>query len=272
VPPYTDDSLADESSAEERDGNLPGGGEPDALHLHLRRKQTEAEGYILTAARLIAPLLQPGSWSAGFDWCRERLNAASYGTLASEVQLARANEHLARKEYAAAVALLKKFGRSDSRQRAAAAVNLSTLSLLEGQMEAAAGYGDYCCEADPSSPAALVSRGNVHMAAGQAEAALQVRCLCGRLGGAVQRCGLGCSGGALAGGWSRIGHHVVVKQNSVWRCSLLSSSAGPAPTYLHVCPRSCTRTPCSGTEAACRPCSTQASPAATSDCPTERWR
>ncbi|KAI3432221.1 hypothetical protein D9Q98_003783 [Chlorella vulgaris] len=174
VPPYTDDSLADESSAEERDWNLPGGGEPDALHLHLRRKQTEAEGYILTAARLIAPLLQPGSWSAGFDWCRERLNAASYGTLASEVQLARANEHLARKEYAAAVALLKEFGRSDSRQRAAAAVNLSTLSLLEGQMEAAAGYGDYCCEADPSSPAALVSRGNVHMAAGQAEAALQL--------------------------------------------------------------------------------------------------
>lgn len=139
-----------------------------------RGTQSEVDGYILTAARLIAPQLHPGAWARGFDWCRDQLGAAGYGALASEVQLARANEHLARKEYGAAVALLKEFERGDSRQRARAAVNLSALQLLEGQLEAAGAYADYCCEADPGAPLALVSRGNVHLAAGQAEQALQV--------------------------------------------------------------------------------------------------
>jgi tetratricopeptide (TPR) repeat protein len=172
VPPYADESLEDGGS--QGDAPPEQGGQPDSLHAYLQTKQAEAEGYILSAARLIAPLLHPGSWSTGYEWCREQLQAAAYGALASELQLARANEHLARREYAAAVALLKEFGRCDSRQRAAAAVNLSMLALLEGQLEQAAGYGEYCCEADPGSPAALVSRGNVHLVQGEAEAALQV--------------------------------------------------------------------------------------------------
>lgn len=91
------------------------------------------------------------------------------------MQLARANEHLSRREYAAAVGLLKEFERTDSKQRAQAAVNLATLHLLEAQHEAAAGYADFSCEADPGSAAALVSRGNVHLALGRAEKALQVQ-------------------------------------------------------------------------------------------------
>lgn len=149
--------------------------QPDALHVELQAKQTQVDGYILTAARLIAPLLHEGSWARGFDWCREQLQGAGYGVLAGEVQLARANEHLARKQYAAAVDLLKEFERSDSKQRAQAAINLSTLHMLEGQLDVAAGYADYCCEVDPSSVAALVSQGNVHLAQGRAEEALQVR-------------------------------------------------------------------------------------------------
>lgn len=171
VPPYADDSLAGESSEEEASAS---GAEPDALHGELQAAQAEVDGYILTAARLVAPLLHEGSWARGFDWCREQLGAAGYSALASEVQLARANAHLGQREYGAAVAALKEFERGDSRQRARSAVNLSSLALLEGQLEGAAGYADYCCEADPGSPAALVSRGNVHLAQGAAEAALQV--------------------------------------------------------------------------------------------------
>jgi len=137
--------------------------------------QAEADGYILTAARSIAPQLHPSSWARGFEWCREQLAAAGYAALASEVQLARANEHLAQREYAAAVGLLKEFEKADSKQRARAAVNLSTLHLLEGQLEAAGGYAQFCCEADPGSTAALVSAGNVHLSQGEAEAALQVK-------------------------------------------------------------------------------------------------
>lgn len=175
MPGYADDVLGEEGSEEEGlQGLLSRAREPDTLRVQQETKQAQVEGYVLAASRLIAPLLHGTSWSTGFDWCRAQLNTSSYSALASEVQLAKANEHLARKEYAAAVVLLKEFGRSDSRQRAAAAVNLSMLSLLEGQLETAAGYGDYCCEADPGSAAALVSRGNVHMGHGQAEAALQV--------------------------------------------------------------------------------------------------
>jgi len=190
VPPYADDSISEENSSEEavcssgstvtqHQGGQQGQQQrrlaaPDALHVELQAKQEQVDSYILNAARLAAPLLHEAGWAQGFDWCREQLNAAGYAALAGEVQLARANEHLARKQYAAAVALLKEFERSDSKQRAQAAVNLSTLHLLEAQLGAAGGYADYCCEVEPSGAAALVSRGNVHLAEGRAEEALQV--------------------------------------------------------------------------------------------------
>ncbi|KAL4424093.1 hypothetical protein ABPG75_001394 [Micractinium tetrahymenae] len=176
VPPYADDSIAEESSEEVAGAAcaLRPGGQPDALHAELQAKQAEVDGYILTAARLIAPLLHEGSWARGYDWCREALAAAGHGALAGEVQLCRASEHLARREYAAAVGLLKEFERCDSKQRAQAAVNLAALHLLEAQHDAAAGYADFCCEADPGSAAPLVSRGNVHLAQGRAEEALQL--------------------------------------------------------------------------------------------------
>lgn len=68
---------------------------------------------------------------------------------------------------------LQDFERADSSTRAQAAINLSTLHLLEGDAAAAAGYADFCLGVEPANPAALVSRGNVHLAAGEAEAALQ---------------------------------------------------------------------------------------------------
>jgi len=39
---------------------------------------------------------------------------------------------------------LQDFERADSRTRAQAAINLSTLHLLEGEVETAAGYADFC--------------------------------------------------------------------------------------------------------------------------------
>lgn len=170
--------------------------------LPLLAPRHQADGFILTAARLIAPALHDDSWARGFDWCHDALAAAGYSALAGEVQLARANEHLSRREYAAAVSLLKEFERCDSKQRAQAAVNLATLHLLEAQHEAAAGYADFCCEADPGSAAALVSRGNVHLVQGRAEDALQVH---------SWRARVGCSGQSVsrsrggAGGSGRMG-------------------------------------------------------------------
>ena len=159
----------------------------DVLQGELHAKQGEADGYILTAARLIAPWVLAGGWERGYEWCREQLVAAAYSSLAGEVQLARAAEHLRRRQYGEAMGLLRELERCDSKQRARAALNLSALHLLEGQLEAAGAYADYCCTCSPaapggSSPAAaaamaaapLVSRGNVHLAGGEPELALQV--------------------------------------------------------------------------------------------------
>ena len=219
-----DQPVLDAQSSEE-DATMRGAREQDVLHVQLETRQAETDGYILSAARLVAPLLYAHSWTKGFDWCREQLNAASLGALASEVHLAQANEHLARKCYAAAVVLLKEFARGDSRQRAAAAVNLTTLSLLDGRLEAAAGYGDYCCEANPGSAQPMISRANVHMAQAQAEMALQASVWLRAAGGAV-------------GGCSTIWVH--------WQ------RPGRSPSC------SCTRMRCSWKQAPPRPCSTVA--------------
>lgn len=50
---------------------------------------------VLTAARLLAPVLDPGDPAAGFDWCAVRLTAAGCAELAYEVELAKASSLLA---------------------------------------------------------------------------------------------------------------------------------------------------------------------------------
>ena len=264
MPPYADDSLSEESSLEEVAAPSDPARElqQDTLQAELQAKQAEADGFILTAARLIAPLLHEGSWARGFDWCREQLTAASCGALASEVQLARANQHLGRKEDAAAVTLLKEFERSDSKQRARAAVNLSTLHLLEGQLEAAGGYADYCCEADPGSTAALVSRGNVHMAQGELELALQVG---GGWAGGQEGTR---AGGAGSRGWqAQVLHMNCPIPQRTAQTLVAALPAAPAPTACR-----CTRMHCSWTMLACRRCSMRAWPAGPWACRSVPWR
>ena len=46
--------------------------------------------YVLTAGRLIAPVIERSGAVAGFDWCMEALTAAQHSGLASEVALAKA--------------------------------------------------------------------------------------------------------------------------------------------------------------------------------------
>lgn len=227
VPPFADDSLNEESSEEGPGGGTgsAAGAPPDALRLELEARQGTVDGYILAAARLVAPLL--GEGGTGYDWCREALNGAGYAALAGEVQLARASAALAARQTAGAVALLREFERSDSKQRAQAAVNLSTLHLLEGQLGAAAGYADYCCEADPGSAAPLVSRGNVHLAQGQAEEALQV----GRRGVAAVELWL-CLPNLIGGAPTcRVGNRMLLGRGAGSRASheLLPAPA-PPPT------------------------------------------
>ena len=62
---------------------------PDALRRELRRRRAEGERCVLTAARLIAPVLDPRDWSAGYTWLVEAVRRGNHEGLASQVELER---------------------------------------------------------------------------------------------------------------------------------------------------------------------------------------
>lgn len=63
--------------------------------------------YVLTAGRLIAPVIERSGAVAGFDWCVEALTGAQHSGLASEVALAKAAWFLNHQAFGDAVSVLK---------------------------------------------------------------------------------------------------------------------------------------------------------------------
>ena len=63
--------------------------------------------YILTAARLISPVIERAGPVPGFDWCIEALTGAQHSALASEVALAKASWFLDHQNFGDAVNVLK---------------------------------------------------------------------------------------------------------------------------------------------------------------------
>lgn len=71
----------------------------DELREALREKQNQALKYILTAARLIAPLLFH-NFVEGYDWVIEGLKDQQYPALANEMEMDKAIQHLHRRDFA----------------------------------------------------------------------------------------------------------------------------------------------------------------------------
>ena len=63
--------------------------------------------YVLTAGRLIAPVIERLGAVAGFDWCIEALTGVQHSGLASEVALAKAAWFLDHQAFGDAVTVLK---------------------------------------------------------------------------------------------------------------------------------------------------------------------
>ena len=63
--------------------------------------------YVLTAGRLIAPLVDRSGAVAGFDWAIEALTGAQHSGLASEFALAKAAWFLNNQAFGDAVTVLK---------------------------------------------------------------------------------------------------------------------------------------------------------------------
>ncbi|KAL7531684.1 hypothetical protein ACHAXR_004171 [Thalassiosira sp. AJA248-18] len=119
----------------------------------------EANHFLLTAARLIAPMLDSDDWSAGYDWVSNALEER-HEELAVQMKLELATQRLKRKDVGAAVKMMKTLQKKDKRANAATATNLSFVSFLEGNIERASNYADIALGSDRYNAKALVNKAN----------------------------------------------------------------------------------------------------------------
>ncbi|XP_036065716.1 intraflagellar transport protein 88 homolog isoform X2 [Oryzias melastigma] len=131
----------------------------DKLYQMERDVKAQAEKYIMTAAKLIAPAIET-SFASGFDWCVDMMKASQYIELANDLEINKAITYLRQKDFNQAVETLKTFEKKDSRVKSAAATNLSFIYFLEKDYEQADRYADLAMNANRYNPAALINKGN----------------------------------------------------------------------------------------------------------------
>ncbi|XP_077473984.1 intraflagellar transport protein 88 homolog isoform X1 [Stigmatopora argus] len=131
----------------------------DKLYQLERDLKARAEKYVMTAAKLIAPVIE-SSFAAGFDWCVDMVKGSQYVELANDLEINKAITYLRQKDFNQAVAILKTFEKKESRVKSAASTNLSALFFLEKDYEQAERYADLAMIADRYNPGALVNKGN----------------------------------------------------------------------------------------------------------------
>ncbi|XP_016059034.1 PREDICTED: intraflagellar transport protein 88 homolog isoform X1 [Miniopterus natalensis] len=143
---------------------------------HLRQMEHErksmAEKYIMTAAKLIAPVIET-SFAVGYDWCVEVVKASQYVELANDLEINKAITYLRQKDFNQAIETLKMFEKKDSRVKSAAATNLSFLYYLENEFAQASSYADLAVNSDRYNPSALTNKGNTVFANGDYEKAAE---------------------------------------------------------------------------------------------------
>ncbi|CAH2225249.1 intraflagellar transport 88 homolog isoform X1 [Pelobates cultripes] len=144
----------------------------DSLHQLERERKALAEKFIMTAAKLIAPVIET-SFAVGYDWCVEVVKASPYVELANDLEINKAITYLRQKNFTKAVETLKMFEKKDSRVKSAAATNLSFVYFLEEEYSHADIYADLAVSSDRYNPAALTNKGNVIFASGDFEKAAE---------------------------------------------------------------------------------------------------
>lgn len=135
----------------------------DALRREIKERRRRFLYYVTTAARLIAPKLDP-DWRVGYDYVIEQLRHFEIkdtdSRLASELEMCKALNYLKFKKYHEAIEGLKAFEKKDKFLRARAATNLSYLYFLEGDYDSGEKYADMSVDADQYNAKALVNKGN----------------------------------------------------------------------------------------------------------------
>jgi len=137
----------------------------DHLRAEIRERRKQHMEILLTAARLIAPMIEK-DWMEGFNYIIEQLRhyelKDASSRLASEMQMCKALQFLKYKKYNKAIDALKAFEKKDKQLKAKAATNLSYLYFLEGDIENGQKYADMSIATDKYNAKALVNRGNFY--------------------------------------------------------------------------------------------------------------
>ena len=69
----------------------------DALRKMEKEKVASAERTILTAAKLIAPVIE-ATFAVGFDWCIEQVKVCQYSELSNELEVSKGLTYLKQKD------------------------------------------------------------------------------------------------------------------------------------------------------------------------------
>ncbi|KAJ8956024.1 hypothetical protein NQ318_006300 [Aromia moschata] len=142
----------------------------DDLHNYEIQKRRDAEYCILTAAKLIAPLIED-TFSEGYDWCVAAIKNSEYGKLASDLEINKAVMFLKQKELLEAIDTLKAFEK-DSVIAINAAINLSFIYYLQGDYDNAIKYGEVVKTTNAKNPDGYVNYGACLMVKGQLDEAV----------------------------------------------------------------------------------------------------
>ena len=142
-------------------------GRADAYREDLTARRESFRERILTAARLIAPVIdEEDDWAEGYKWVLEQLKH-SFETVASKLEIDLAMMLMKSRRFEDAIDVLKSFEKKDASLRAIAATNLSFIYFLEGDLNQAEKQADLAIKNDRYNAKALVNKGNCFYNAGE---------------------------------------------------------------------------------------------------------
>jgi len=138
----------------------------DGLKEELAKRLDISNERIITAARLIAPLIdEKDDWEAGYKWIIDQLRQ-DYESVSSKFEIDLSMMYMKKRRFEDAITVLKAFERKDVSLRAIASTNLSFIYFLEGDYAQAEKHADIAIKSDRYNAKALVNKGNCLMVAG----------------------------------------------------------------------------------------------------------
>jgi intraflagellar transport protein 88 len=143
------------------------GDKEDLLRNELYSRLEISNEKVLTAARLIAPIIdEKNDWIAGYKWVIDQLRT-DYEHVLSKFEIDLSMAYMKKRSFDEAITILKNFEKKDLSLRAIAGTNLSFIYFLEGDYNQAEKHSDIAIKADRYNAKALVNKGNCLLVSGE---------------------------------------------------------------------------------------------------------